>query len=184
MRAYASVVLGGGWLHRWRCLRQTFEAQRGRWMKFGKADQKALALWAADCAEHVLPIFETNRATDDRPWEAIEAGRAWARDLISCAKARAAASAAHAAARETDDVAAREAAHAAGHAAATAHVGKHAVHAAAYAVKAVRCRAHRNEVDRLAAEEREWQIQRLPKRLRLVVFSTPSTRGAGGGKRI
>ena len=139
-------------------------------MNLEKVDQKSLALWASDCAEHVLPIFEVNHTTDDRPWEAIEAARAWARDLISCAKARAAASAAHAAARETDDVAAREAARAAGHAAATAHVATHAVHAAAYAVKAVRCRAHRNEAERIAAEEREWQIERLPKHLREIVY--------------
>ena len=26
--------------------------------KFSKEDQKLLALWAADCAEHVLPYFE------------------------------------------------------------------------------------------------------------------------------
>src|SRR5215467_8747638 len=28
------------------------------WLFFNRNDHKALALWAADCAEHVLPFFE------------------------------------------------------------------------------------------------------------------------------
>ena len=32
-----------------------------------KSDQKILALWAADCAEHVLPFFEEKHPQDDRP---------------------------------------------------------------------------------------------------------------------
>ena len=42
-------------------------------------DHRLLAIWAADCAEHVLPFFETERPGDDRPRQAIELGRAWAR---------------------------------------------------------------------------------------------------------
>ena len=66
--------------------------------RFDKQDQRSLALWAADCAEHVLPYFEENSPQDDRPRKAIEAGRAWARGEIRCGQARAAAVAAHAAA--------------------------------------------------------------------------------------
>jgi hypothetical protein len=36
---------------------------------------RAVALWAADCAEQALPIFESLHPTDTRPREAIEAGR-------------------------------------------------------------------------------------------------------------
>ena len=36
-----------------------------------------LALWAAECAEHVLPLFEAQRPHDRRPRAAIEAARAW-----------------------------------------------------------------------------------------------------------
>jgi hypothetical protein len=99
-------------------------------------DQRSLALWAADCAERVLPHFEKQHPRDERPRKAIEAARAWTRGEIRCGAARAAALAAHAAAREADDAAARAAARAAGHAAATAHVAGHAPHAAAYATKA------------------------------------------------
>ncbi len=40
------------------------------------ADHHLLALWAARCAEHVLPLFESARPDDPRPREAIAAVRA------------------------------------------------------------------------------------------------------------
>ena len=54
-------------------------------------DHRLLALWAADCAEHVLPLFEAAAPGDDRPRRAIELGRAWARGEIRWAEARTAA---------------------------------------------------------------------------------------------
>ncbi len=45
----------------------------------------AARLFAADCAEHVLPIFEAKRPNDDRPRKAIEAARAFARGEIGAA---------------------------------------------------------------------------------------------------
>ena len=96
----------------------------------------ASALRAAESAERVLEHFEIRHPNDDRPRNAIEASRAWARGELSMTKARGAAFAAHAAARDATDPAARFAARAAGHAAATAHVAGHAPHAEAYAAKA------------------------------------------------
>ena len=96
----------------------------------------ALAMRAAATAEHVLAHFEARHPRDERPRRAIEAARAWARGELTVTGARAAAFAAHAAAREATDAAARFAARAAGHAAATAHVAGHARHADAYAAKA------------------------------------------------
>ncbi len=109
--------------------------------KRNNRNQKALALWAADCAEHVLPFFEKKYPRDKRPRDAVKAARAWARGEITVGHARAAAIAAHAAARDAArnrHPAACAAARAAGHAAATAHVAGHAAHAAAYAAKAGR----------------------------------------------
>src|SRR5690348_4611737 len=40
---------------------------------------RAVALWAADCAEQALPIFESQHANDMRPRQAIEAGREFGR---------------------------------------------------------------------------------------------------------
>ena len=133
-------------------------------------DHRALVLWACDCAERVLPRFEEACPEDDRPRKAIEAGRAWARGEMPFSEVRAAALAAHAAARNADQPAAR----AAGHAAATAHVPGHARHAAAYAIKAVTSAA--DPTDAAAAEEREWQYQQLPKNLRSVAFPSRGDR--------
>ena len=146
-------------------------------MRLDKEGHRSLMLWAADCAEHVLPYFEEKYPEDDRPRKAIEAGRAWVRGEIRVGEARAAAVAAHAAARDADEGAARAAARAAGHAAATAHVAAHAGHAATYAVTAATYAvtvATYAAVPTAAAaattKERDWQYRHLPKHLRPVAF--------------
>src|SRR5450830_400410 len=48
-------------------------------MAVDEQDQRSLAPWAADCAEHVLGLFEAARPGDDRPRRAVDAARAWAR---------------------------------------------------------------------------------------------------------
>jgi len=133
-------------------------------------DHRSLVLWAADCAEHVLPYFEEKYPEDNRPRKALEAGRAWVRGEIAMSEARAAAFAAHAAARDADHAAARAAARAAGHAAATAHVADHARHAAAYAVTAATAAAIPTDASAATATERDWQYRRLPEHLRSVAF--------------
>ena len=62
-------------------------------------DHRLLAGWAADCAEHVLPPFEAAQPADERPRQAIEHVRAWARGEITMSQARTAAGKANAAAR-------------------------------------------------------------------------------------
>ena len=83
-----------------------------------------LALWAADCAEHVLHLFEQVQPDDKRPCQAIEQIRAWTRGEISMMQSRSAGGHAMAAARELKG-AARNAAFAAGQAAVVAHVAAH-----------------------------------------------------------
>jgi hypothetical protein len=134
-----------------------------------------LAAWAAECAGHVLPLFQTRDRDDDRPRLAIEAARAWSRDEIRAGAARAAAAAAHAAARAASDGAAKKAARAAGHAAATAHMADHSLGAAHYAVRAVALAA---APDGAAAADRErtWQRERLPAEVRELVVSAQERR--------
>ncbi len=129
---------------------------------------RSLARWAADCAEHVLPLFEQACPDDSRPRRAVEAARAWAAGDLSAGMARDAAFAAHAAARQTTDPAARAAAQSAGHAAATAHVAGHAAHAATYAATAASTSLP--DEPAAAAEERQWQLSRLPRGLGRVAF--------------
>ncbi|HNM36673.1 MAG TPA: hypothetical protein PKI33_06410, partial [Anaerolineales bacterium] len=88
------------------------------------SDHHLLALWAADCAEHVLHLFENICPQDDRPRQAIESARAWTRGEISMSQSRAAGGHAMAAARALSG-AARHAAFAAGQAGVVAHVAAH-----------------------------------------------------------
>jgi hypothetical protein len=133
------------------------------------SDHHLLAVWAADCAEHVLPLFEKERPGDDRPRRAIEQARAWARGEIKWAQAREAAFAANAAAREVLG-AAKEAAHAAGQAGAVGHVAAHELGAAAYAIRAVRAAAPMDERDEAGRLECRWQRTQLPGEVRELVL--------------
>jgi len=128
-----------------------------------KSEHEVLAIWAADCAERVLPYFENKSPNDARPRRAIEALREWAlTDVFKMDAVRAASLAAHAAARSVgDDDAARSAARAAGQAMATAHVPKHAQAAAVYAATAVCDAADPAGAAAAALKEREWQYKHL-----------------------
>ena len=123
-------------------------------------DHAGLAAWAADCAEHVLAIFESEFPAETRPRQAIAACRAWVRTRqFRMADVRAVSLAAHAAARlAKPGSAAQFAARAAGQAAATPHVATHALGPAWYGAKAA---------DALGLKgERDWQYRMLPVGLR------------------
>ena len=128
------------------------------------AQHRLLAVWAAACAEHVLPLFE-ECSSDDRPRQAIETAKAWARGEVPVGAAQKAAVSAHAAAREMTSKSAIAAARAAGHAVATAHVADHCVGAPLYALKGIEARG--GSVD----AERAWQLAQLPDELRELVVS-------------
>ncbi|MBP8000616.1 MAG: hypothetical protein KA338_15285 [Chloroflexi bacterium] len=129
------------------------------------SDHKLLALWAAACAEHVLPLFEMVRPDDPRPRHAIEQARAWVRGEVIMSQARAAGGHANAAARNLRG-AERYAAYAAAQAALVAHVAAHELGAAAYAIKAVRAAAGES-ASRL---ECQWQRDQLPDTIRELVL--------------
>jgi hypothetical protein len=133
------------------------------------ADHRLLAIWAADCAEHVLPLFEAVKPADRRPRHALERARAWARGEIRMTESRTAAGHANAAARDLSG-APRHAAYAAAQAAAVAHVAAHDLGAAAYAIKAVRAAAGKADADRAGRDECRWQRARLPGAIRDLVI--------------
>ncbi|MFZ3562605.1 putative immunity protein [Streptomyces sp. BH055] len=132
-------------------------------------DHHLLALWAADCAEHVLPLFEAVEPADPRPRQAIEQVRAWTRGEIRMSDSRAAGGHAMAAARVLTGPA-RHAAFAAGQAAVVAHVAAHELGAAAYAIKAVRAAAPRDEAEEAGRDECRRQRDRLPDAIRALVL--------------
>lgn len=133
------------------------------------ADHHLLALWAADCSEHVLHLFEAVRPHDDRPRHAIAMARAWARGEVTMTQARTAAGHANAAARDLRG-APRFAAYAAAQAAAVAHVAAHELGAAAYAIKAVQAAAPKGEAEAAGRRECQWQREQLPPAIRDLVL--------------
>jgi hypothetical protein len=132
-------------------------------------DHRLLAMWAADCAEHVLHHFEQARPGDDRPRRAIDLGRAWARGEITWWEARTAGGNANGAARDLSG-AARHAAYAAGQAAVVGHVAAHELGAAAYAIRAARSAAPEDERVEAGRSECQWQRARLPNEIRELVL--------------
>lgn len=100
-------------------------------------DRRLVAAWAADCAEHVLPIFEDAVPGDARVRHAIEQTRSFAAGELTADEAiRRRGGDAGGAARDASTPAATAAAYAAEQAAAVAHMGAHALGAAGYAAKA------------------------------------------------
>jgi hypothetical protein len=128
------------------------------------AKHRLLAAWAADCAEHVLSLFQ-ECSSDDRPQRAVDMARAWARGEVSVGGAQKAALGAHAAARDVTSKSATAAARAAGHAVATAHMADHCLGASMYALKAVEA------TGASADAERAWQVEQLPDEVRDLVVS-------------
>jgi hypothetical protein len=140
-------------------------------------DHHLLAMWAADCAEHVLHFFEEAGPQDDRPRRAIDLGRAWARGEITWWEARSAGGHANAAARDLRG-AARHAAYAAGQAAAVGHVAAHELGAAAYAIRAAQAAAPEDDRASAGRLECQWQRDQLPDEIRELVLDDQRLRNA------
>lgn len=119
-------------------------------------NDRTARLFAADCAERALPIFEAHRPGDARPREAIASARAFARGEISAA-ARAAARAASAAAMD----AAMDAAWSAS--AASSAAASSAARAASSAARAARdaAWAASSAARSASAAASAWQTERL-----------------------
>ena len=148
--------------------RRYLQTHQDFWIFFHRDDHKALAHWAADYAERLLPYFERTYSEDTRPRGAIRTLREWvATGIFSMPVIRGASLAAHAAAREVqrEDKIASFAARAAGQAVGTAHVPTHAIGPVMYGMRLVAA-ANPADVKAAIATEREWQSQRLPDHLR------------------
>ena len=118
-------------------------------------ERRVVAAWAAACAERVLPVFEAE-APDDRPRDAIDRARAFARGELSAAEEIRRRFVAGRAAQSVHTPAAIASARSAAQAASVAHMGAHALGAAAYAGKAAGL-AHPENAEAVA-EEIRWQL--------------------------
>jgi len=144
-----------------------------------EADRRVLAVWAADCVERVLRLFESQAPGDTRPREAIDGLRAFARGEEQIGVVRALAARAHAAAREVGEPVAVAAARAAGQAAATAHMAAHARGAAAYAAKATGLAAPHDPA--AVTREIRWQLGHASPAVRAALRRLPPPVAAKGG---
>ena len=81
-----------------------FVAEQARLVERLPWDDRSARLFAADCAEDVLPIFERDHPGDDRPRCAIEAARLFADGLIGSSELAAARAAARDAAWDAQAV--------------------------------------------------------------------------------
>jgi hypothetical protein len=131
------------------------------WVAIRALNKKDRRLFACDCAEHVLPIYEKYYPDDSRPREAIETMRRYARGEATKEELEIANNAAYAAANavadDADDAwaAANSAADAAANNAASA--AANAAWAAADAADAADAAARAAARD----AEREWQLERV-----------------------
>jgi hypothetical protein len=136
-----------------------------------EAERRVVAAWAADCAERVVAVFEAEAPADGRPREAIAGARAFARGALSAADGIRRRFVAARAARQVHSPAAVAAARSAMQAAAVAHMGAHALGAAAYAAKAAGLAApdRPGTVD----DEIRWQIGHLSAEARSALRRLP-----------
>ncbi|HUN22220.1 MAG TPA: hypothetical protein PK299_03695 [Anaerolineales bacterium] len=139
------------------------------------ADHHLLAMWAADCAQHVLHLFEEIHPNDERPRRAIEAARDWAQGRITMSQSKAAGGHAMASARNLKG-ASRYVAYAAGQAGVVAHVAAHELGAAAYAIKAMCETAPNGRFEEYGRIECEWQRAQLPIEIRDLVLDDQKMR--------
>lgn len=136
-----------------------------------ESDRRRVADWAADCAERVLPLFESQARNDDRPRRLIERARAFARGELTTAEEIRRRFVGGVSVKDIDSPAALAAARAAGQAVAVCHMGAHGLGAAAYAVDAVR----RANADRPEAQDDEirWQLEHMSPSVRAALRSLP-----------
>ncbi|MDR2998565.1 MAG: hypothetical protein LBU78_10655 [Microbacterium sp.] len=124
-----------------------------------ETDRRAVARWALACAERVLPLFEADAAAEEIIRDAADRTRAYSTGQGSSAeeirKRLVAGRAAKAASTPAGTAAARSVAQAA----AVAHMGAHALGAAAYAVKAVSLTDA--ATPERVQEEIDWQLAEL-----------------------
>jgi len=133
-------------------------------------ERRIVAAWAADCAQRALGLFEADRPGDRRPRDAIARARAFARGELDVGGEIRRRFAGGDAARGANPAAAA-AARAAGQASAVAHMGAHALGAAAYAAKA----AGLAEPGRPEAvgEEVRWQLSIMSAEVRAALRRLP-----------
>ncbi|WP_182359845.1 putative immunity protein [Tomitella gaofuii] len=136
------------------------------------SDRRVLARWALSCAERALPQFDADAAAHAEICDAVDRTRAYSAGESSAGEEIKKRLVAVKAAKAATTPAGAAAARAVGQAAAVAHMGAHALGAAAYAAKAVSL-AHPDRPEAVQEEVR-WQVANLTDREREALRRLPS----------
>jgi Imm-5 like putative immunity protein len=136
-----------------------------------EAERRIVAVWAADCAQRALGLFEADVPGDSRPRDAIARARAFGRGELDVSEGIRGRFARGNAAHEASTPAAAAAARAAGQATAIPHMGAHALGAAAYAAKAVGLAAPDDPM--AVSEEIHWQLSSMSMEARTALRQLP-----------
>lgn len=136
-----------------------------------ETDRRLVALWAADCAERVLPLFVAEAPGDDRARDGVDRARAFGRGELDTAEEIRQRFVAGRAAQSVKAPAAVAAARSAGQASGVAHMGAHALGAAAYAAKAAALVATDEEAGR--RDEVRWQLDHMTADIRTALSHLP-----------
>lgn len=136
-----------------------------------EAQRRLLAVWAADCAERVLYVFEDETPLDGGPRAAIARARAFASgdlSIATCIRDRFGSGSSVVDARSSPSIAA---ARAAGQASAVCHMGAHSLGAAAYAAEVKRLITTGSLAD--AEDEIRWQLTHMSSQARAALRILP-----------
>ncbi|MFT3876525.1 MAG: hypothetical protein QM708_08905 [Propioniciclava sp.] len=136
-----------------------------------ETDRRLVALWAADCAERVLPLFEAEAPDDGRARDGIDRARAFGRGELATAEEIRQRFVAGRAAQSAKSPAAAASARSAGQASGVAHMGAHALGAAAYAAMAAALAATDPEAAR--RDEVRWQLDHMTAGVRHALSRLP-----------
>ena len=144
-----------------------------------EADRRLVAVWAADCAERVLGVFEAEAPDDDRPRALIARARAFARGELNTAEEIRRRFSGGVSSGDLQVPAAMAAARAAGQCVGVCHMGAHALGAAAYAANA----AGLADPNWPAAVEDEihWQLEHVSAEARSALRTLPPVRENSSG---
>lgn len=140
------------------------------------SDRRELARWAAECAERVLPLFDGDATARRVLEDALERTRAYHRGESSAKDEIRRRFEAVRAAKSAVSQAGAAAAQSVAQASAVAHMGAHALGAAAYAVKAislVHSGAGDAEVKDRTDHEIEWQLSILSEQEKIALKLLP-----------
>lgn len=127
-----------------------------------KEQHRQLIIWACECVEHVLHLYnDIRREVIDH---ALSVAGEWEKGNATVGEARKASVEMHALARELNNPISIAIARATGHAVATSHMSDHSLGAALYAMKAVSLSSISPD------SELKWQMEKLPKEVRELVM--------------